>query len=206
MKGTLTLTTAVSNHIFSWCNSLVICPDSSECREKAWSPGWKCNLRPPKGLKKNGEEQKYDRELQACCHFCLWKHFVNVCQRNHLKLLTSAGADAGLDCEFIGSLAGASQRWWLSMVLVTAQISWHCQEEHTRVILKMCLWTSQTTACSTWLLSSSLFVLGLILHYGKLLFVTHALYDSCHIFQTRPGMSDGQKSIIPSQQYTCKTL
>lgn len=30
-----------------------------------------------------------------------------------------------MDREFIGGLAGASQRWWLSMVLVTPQISWH---------------------------------------------------------------------------------
>lgn len=73
-----------------------------------------------------------------------------MCQRNHLELLTAAGADARLDCELVGGLAGASQRWWLSMVLVTAQISWHWQEKHTTVILKLPANIPDTT---TWFLS-----------------------------------------------------
>lgn len=68
--------------------------------------------------------------------FLSLKKFCNGCEGNHLELLAAAGADAGLDGEFVGGLAGASQRWGLPMVLVTAQISWHWQEWHTAVILK----------------------------------------------------------------------
>lgn len=123
-------------------------------------------------------------------------HFVNVHQRDHLKLLTSAGTDARLDSEFIGGLAGASQRRWFSVVLVTPQVPWHWQEEETTVIPKVCLGTpgTQTTLRTTRCLSSSLSGLALITQHGK----CYPVLDPCHVFQTCPGINDRWQNCILS--------
>lgn len=84
-------------------------------------------------LGSQGEEREKTtraRQKSPCVPACPVLKTCLICggQRNHLELLTPAEADAGLDGELIGGLAGASQRRWVAMVLVTAKISGHWRE------------------------------------------------------------------------------